>query len=994
MRIFFIPLKICFPKRANNSYARDAVFLHRVGERPRIIMRDLKLDVSGMTTNSHGRKGDSGYFRAYGELVDGWSFMDMREDDRLFFMTDKTYGDGAFDPFYMDVTPTEDMLLPGPCEGNALSMAAILDKRPDVIVAGKEKVSLADCASRAHKSYQKIYEYNEAYRNIMLKAKGAVECVSLAELVARQDPSRHPQLESLLFAISSTGFRTKNSIIKNVLELCESGEGFSLFTQEEQVGTFIDFSRMVARKKVEYVSDALISRMERSPEYARVKQDLTRNGLGLSATQQFNVFQSVGYLSGNPTEKIIYNLSDMGAGKTLMTVESIYMLDLKQLSNYQKQRATIPEDVEVVEVTLPDKHIIAPTLSVKSSWIQTFKLFYDVEKVEDTEYKLSLAYEGEVYESRIYISSFTVRNGSVYITSKLPYAPNGTYLIIDEIHQLVSRQMAKSRFFTPNTNPSVTYNTFVLSGTMSNMTAKQWFNLTKFLGLSLSDTTVAKAKASADEKLAENERAIRQSASMLRTAQHRYFDTDDVTPQNYCQLEQKKMTAIESEFYAKYGAQIVQPLFRGKGSLSMEELFGNEDGSRFNLTVNPLEADSVNFELFYSIIGSHAVTAQSAQVAEELFGKQKTQHKADIIKTVSPLSMSDVKLLKVLHRVASDHVKYKSVAISKAINNAILNLNDGLQTKNLYQLVSDYAERNIRFFEYLTTLDVNVLEQLPLSGLIATPKLEETQKFKVLQDILKREKDETHLIVVNDYYALKSLSEALGIEHLTKDQLKRELDYQEILDDLFEKQSIVIVTQDMIKSSLDLVQANRLIQYQLNTEISDIIQTQNRINRVGQTRETRGYYIASDQLQENLIERFLESYRNIRVAHKGIVELFTDITSQVNVVNDYLEQVFKDLESDESVSNEVGEPEEESDLAEENALPEGMEIVQANGTCVAILYPNQDKTQVIVPTQSGQAFLLGILRADVGVFTAPTKVMWDLKTNTMVKNEVESEDVK
>lgn len=92
----------------------------------------------------------------------------------------------------------------------------------------------------------------------------------------------------------------------------------------------------------------------------------------------------------------------------------------------------------------------------------------------------------------------------------------------------------------------------------------------------------------------------------------------------------------------------------------------------------------------------------------------------------------------------------------------------------------------------------------------------------------------------------------------------------------------------MIKSSLDLVQANRLIQYQLNHEISDIIQTQNRINRIGQTRETKAYYIATDVLQANVIDLFLETYRNIRVAHKGIVELFVDMNSQVNIINDYL----------------------------------------------------------------------------------------------------------
>ena len=400
------------------------------------------------------------------------------------------------------------------------------------------------------------------------------------------------------------------------------------------------------------------------------------------------------------------------------------------------------------------------------------------------------------------------------------------------------------------------------------------------------------------------------------------------------------------------------------------------------------------------------------QIAEELFGEQKTQHLSDVIKTVSPLSADDLQILKTLHHIAADSDKYKSLNIAKQINNGILNLNDGLQTKNLYELVAGFAEKNLRFFEYLSTLDVNVLEKLQESGLIATPKLEDTQKFKVLKDILASEPDETHLIVVNDFFALKSLSDALGIEHITKDDLKDELNYQTILDDLFEKQSIVIVTQDMIKSSLDLVQANRLIQYQLNTEISDIIQTQNRINRIGQTRETKGYYIATDQLQENLIKLFLESYRNIRVAHKGIVELFTDLTKQINVVNDYLEKAFIALENEETVSDveetveetvsdveetveetvsdveEVQEKEilDDSDLIDENELPEGEHIdVNDEGYARALLYPQNGETLVFVPLSTGTAFLLGTLKDNIHVeLTGPKEVLWDLDKNKLL----------
>ena len=249
--------------------------------------------------------------------------------------------------------------------------------------------------------------------------------------------------------------------------------------------------------------------------------------------------------------------------------------------------------------------------------------------------------------------------------------------------------------------------------------------------------------------------------------------------------------------------------------------------------------------------------------------------------------------MKTLHKITADHAIYKSKVIANRINNAILNLNDGLQQKNVYDLISQFASNNSRFLEYLTTLDLNILEKLPQSNLIDLPELEDTEKFAILKDILANEPDETHLIVVNDYNAMVQLSKALDLDHLSVKQVRDALSYQDSLDEMFEKQSVVVVPQDMIKSSLDLVQANRLIQYQLNSEISDIIQTQNRINRIGQTRETKAYYIATDVLQENLIELFLETYRNIKVAHKGIVELFVDMSSQINVVNDYIGKALK-----------------------------------------------------------------------------------------------------
>lgn len=148
----------------------------------------------------------------------------------------------------------------------------------------------------------------------------------------------------------------------------------------------------------------------------------------------------------------------------------------------------------------------------------------------------------------------------------------------------------------------------------------------------------------------------------------------------------------------------------------------------------------------------------------------------------------------------------------------------------------------------------------------------------------------------------------------------------------------------MIKSSLDLVQANRLIQYQLNIDISDIIQTQNRINRIGQTRETKAYYIATDVLQENIIELFLETYRNIKVAHKGIVELFVDMEKQIDVISDYLANALDNTVIEEVTEESVAEKffiqSEGVEKTEINPNEEALATFLQNESDVAIWFQN------------------------------------------------------
>ncbi len=964
----------------------------RDGEAPFILMHHTELG-KAEGNNIYDTNGNSDTnISIYGDLVEGRTFADLQENDTLLYLRDvpSSYYRmseviGAFHmQFYQN---NSGLLLPFEAKSNALAIAAGFETSPCIFICDNKQKELVHQVAQILRKANAIYDKDNSYRTIMLKQGDSVKSMSLLSLLAIQDESLHSTLTALLLSFSA--YVNSHNTLERLLELCQFDEPFSLLTQEEQVEAFIQFSKLVADQKEEMVPDSLLSAISSSKEYEQVKVKMEENGLGLSQTQQFNVLQQVGFFSDRRDQNILYNLSDMGAGKTLMTVEAIYLLDLKQISNWkQNLESTVPEDVTVTGITLPDKHIIAPTLSVKSSWIDTFKLFYEVTPTDNEfRYELSITFDGVTATSTIYVSPFTVKNGNIFAGGEtLPGAFSGTYLIIDEIHQLVKKKIAKTKFFPSNTNPSDWYKIFVLSGTMSNMQTREWLNFIRFMGLPLSSymtnsgaLTNTECAKRAEERASALETSIRDAANNIQTEAHRYLDADNVCEDNYYDTPSMKQTAPEEYFFSLYGNQILKPkahLLSDTG-ISVEELF-SPDHRSFLLESAPNESDNINFELFYNLVGCRAVTAQSMQVAEELFGEQKTQHTSDIIKTISPLSKEDIELLKILHHIAEDYNQYKSLHIATAINNAILNLNDGLQKKNIYELVSEFADRNVRFLEYLASLDIDLLEQLPKSGLIQMPELQDTDKFKILKDILEREKDETHLIVVNDYTALKTLSEALDISYITKEQLANELNYQEVLDALFEKQSIVIVTQSMIKSSLDLVQANRLVQYQLNTEISDIIQTQNRINRIGQTRETRGYYIASDQLQENLIELFLESYRNIRVAHKGIVELFTDITSQINVVNDYLNQAFANMETD---SEE--EEEEEPWLLQPNPLPEGLDH---KGVSNAVLYPQDGQVLVLVPLPDGKAFPLGTLNPNmdwVREVTAPQKILWNMETNKL-----------
>ena len=766
---------------------------------------------------------------------------------------------------------------------------ALIDAVPNqrlteyIITTPEKAIKLARYAKlAAHLAY--LYKGNPLYENIVVNG----ELVDLSKIILTAEKS-----DDYINLVTYAGYNLKQleQVAERILSYTKTEESYDLLTQESQVELFLNLANQKQSKLTELVDDDFITTMMKSQAYHDTVKHLITKGYKLSKTQQFNVLQHVGLFLGQSTP-IVYNLSDMGAGKTLMTVQSIVLLNQYMMDVNKDRRAALEATVEQIEgrtITyhLPQINIIAPTLSLESSWIDTFRIFYQLTQDEENKhiYHYELNNDGITYYGVIQTAGFTVKNGNVTVKNKItPSESSRDYLIIDEIHQIINRKIKPSKFFDKNQNIWYKNNSFIISGTIANLTSAQWFNYLEFMSIPPSQYGLSGSSHYDWNRYIENltdkiYKDVQQMAETIESEQHRIFDPS-LIDEEQTEYDETKMTSKELLFHLTYSPVVLD--LRNK---DIKQALINR---QYDILVGELDVQAPNFDLFYQLVSTQVVTAESSQVAEELYGKLPIQHKAQIIKTTSPLNSDDIDILKTIHHLIDAAHIYKSQAIAKKLGDAILNINDGLQSKNLYELLNELATKNMKFLEYLTTLDVSLLEKIQNSNLINTPKFEETEKFAILKDILEKDANETFLIVVNNIDTAIAMSKELGIKSITKRESTDELNYQYIIDELYKKQSIVIVPQHMIKSSLDLVQANRLIQYQLNTEISDIIQTQNRINRIGQTRETKAYYIATDELQENLIEMFLDTYRNIKVAHKGILELFVDLDQQVDVVSDYI----------------------------------------------------------------------------------------------------------
>lgn len=768
-----------------------------------------------------------------------------------------------------------------------------------------------------------------AYYNVV--TENGIENV-LSIILKLDQPTRY--IESLMLRTRYNAQAVYNRILEEYHAQLPDDLKRDLLSQEEQIQAFLDYSRDHDNIH-ELVKDDIIELLTNTCAYQQSIEKLKAHGFALSQTQQFNVLQSVGLFT-TTDKKNLYNLSDMGSGKTLMTVQSLYVMDLLSLS----MQASNTEDAIF---QLPNRHVLAPQLSIKSSWLETFSLFYDIREITPTLYELTTTIGGKTGVTRLSLNGFRVVGNGMVVDQKVPdtAASGYEYLIVDEVHQL-AKPYARSKFFENGTIP---YYTWFLSGTLSNMPTREWYHFLKLFYMH-APLTPNEAKTRFTSLQNEMSSAVKEACYRIEDAR-RLLKTEPIGQKYVASAPKKSQTNHEAYFYAEYAPQYIIP--RGNPKTHEDAL------SNFALKQNVELLDGPNFKLFYEQTEACAITANAEQVATELFGKVETQHDATIVRTQSSLSTHDLSLLKVIRRII-DEQSLTNKRIANALATSLLNLNDGMGGMSLYDTINHYAGTNQRFLDYLGSLPTAFLQELQASKMVQSVDLQHTEKFKVLKRLLEEHAHDKVLVVVNDKQAMATLGKALNIPVFKAKEMSAVEDYQQLFDQYFQEQSVVITPQAMVSSSLDLVQANVLVQYQLNIHIADMIQTQNRINRIGQTKETYAYYIATDQLQNELIQLFLQTYQHIKVAHKGIVELFTDVQNQVNVISDYLNSAFERLEESDEASNNPSTirplvtPDEWSQLTGE--LIDG--AWHTNGLCIT----HDDKASIVVPNLDQQPVLV------------------------------------
>lgn len=154
-------------------------------------------------------------------------------------------------------------------------------------------------------------------------------------------------------------------------------------------------------------------------------------------------------------------------------------------------------------------------------------------------------------------------------------------------------------------------------------------------------------------------------------------------------------------------------------------------------------------------------------------------------------------------------------------------------------------------------------------GMQLTPiKIQDTAKFKQLQDILAKNPAKT-LIFVQDKQLLDKLPQHLNNTTSLSKSIKKE-QVAPKLNELFKDYDNVIVTSSQVNVGIDVNNAQNVIWYQVPGDVAAIIQANRRVLRLNSTTASKVWYLYyKDTEQEKIITEVSKSAVNNAAAYSS-----------------------------------------------------------------------------------------------------------------------------
>lgn len=155
-----------------------------------------------------------------------------------------------------------------------------------------------------------------------------------------------------------------------------------------------------------------------------------------------------------------------------------------------------------------------------------------------------------------------------------------------------------------------------------------------------------------------------------------------------------------------------------------------------------------------------------------------------------------------------------------------------------------------------------------ISGMTLTPiKLENTPKFKQLQDILHQSPDKT-IIFVQDTNLGANLVKHLNGAFIVPNNIKPTEVADYVNSRLNGDYDLAIATINQIQTGIDLNSAHQIIWYQVPNDVTAVLQAQRRVLRLNSTDNSKVWFLFyNDTVQETIIKDVSRSATNNAAAY-------------------------------------------------------------------------------------------------------------------------------